>query len=240
MLLCLTYLKEHDIYGWSRHVTDGKFISVMTMSGKDSDVVMCVVKRNIGGRESYFLERMSEAFMPTTAIEDAFFVDCGKTITFSEPSDNVSGLEHLEGAVVAVLADGSPVEGLTVSGGRITIPYPARKVQVGLSYTSVLAPLPIEADTKSGSTMGKRRAYGRCVLRVFRTVGGKYGSKEDELYDFPYLPEQYGAPCQPFSGDIEFNPNCGQDADTTVFLVQDRPLPFHVVALMCDVDFGEN
>lgn len=240
VLLCLTYLKEHDIYGWSRHVTDGKFISVMTMSGKDSDVVMCVVKRNIGGRESYFLERMSEAFMPTTAIEDAFFVDCGKTITFSEPSDNVSGLEHLEGAVVSVLADGSPVEGLTVSGGRITLPYPARKVQVGLPYTSVLAPLPIEADTKSGSTMGKRRAYGRCVLRVFRTVGGKYGSKEDELYDFPYLPELYGAPCQPFSGDIEFNPNCGQDADTTVFLVQDRPLPFHVVALMCDVDFGEN
>lgn len=239
VLLCLTYMKEHEIYGWSRHLTDGKFVSVMSMSGEDSDVVLCVVQRMIGGTPHYFLERLGAMFGPDTAIEDAFFVDCGTTRIAEEASDTVTGLEHLEGQTVSILADGSPVEGLSVSDGSIALPYPARIVHVGLPYASRLALLPVEADAQTGSTLGKRRAYGKCLTRVFRSVGGKYGSREDELYDFPFLPARYDEPCEPFSGDLEFNPNSGQDPDTTVWLVQDRALPFHVVAVMCDVDFGE-
>lgn len=239
VLLCLTYMKEHDIFGWSQHITDGKFVSVMSMSGDDSDVIMCVVKRSVGGVDHWFLERMAEPFMPMTAIEDAFFVDCGVTRSSAEPVEVVSGLGHLEGREVSVLADGSPVEGMVVKNGSITLPYAAKKVQAGLRFSSVLALLPVEADTKAGSTLGKMRAYGKCLVRLFRSVGGKYGSREDELYDLPFLPSYYGEPCEPFSGDIEFNPNSGQEADTTVWLVQDRPMPFHVVSVMCSVDFGE-
>lgn len=239
VLLCLTYMKEHEIFGWSRHITDGKFVSVMSMAGDDSDVIMCVVKRSVGGVDHWFLERMAEPFMPMTAIEDAFFVDCGVTRSSAEPVEVVSGLGHLEGREVSVLADGSPVEGMVVKNGSITLPYAAKKVQVGLRFSSVLALLPVEADTQAGSTLGKMRAYGKCLVRLFRSVGGKYGSREDELYDLSFLPSYYGEPCEPFSGDIEFNPNSGQEADTTVWLVQDRPMPFHVVSVMCSVDFGE-
>ena len=239
VLLCLTYMKEHEIFGWSRHITDGKFVSVMSMSGDESDVIMCVVKRSIGGKDHWFLERMAESFMPMTAIEDAFFVDCGITRSNEEPAESVTGLDHLEGMEVSVLADGSPVEGLTVKNGSVSLPYAAKKVQVGLGFSSVLALLPVETDTQTGSTLGKMRAYGKCQARLFRSVGGKYGSREMELYDLPFLPPYYGEPCEPFSGDIEFNPNSGQEADTTVWLVQDRPMPFHVVSVMCSVDFGE-
>ena len=38
---------------------------------------------------------------------------------------------------------------------------------------------------------------------------------------------------------MEFTPGGGQEAETSVWLVQDRPMPMHIVALMCDVDFGE-
>lgn len=239
VLLCLTYMKEHEIYGWSRHLTDGRFVSVMSMSGEDSDVVLCVVQRMVGGTPHYFLERLGSMFGPDTAIEDAFFVDCGITRRAEEASDTVTGLDHLEGRTVSVLADGSPVEGLSVSDGAITLPYPARTVHVGLPYASRLALLPVETDAQTGSTLGKRRAYGKCLIRVFRSVGGKYGPREDEFYDFPFLPARYDEPCEPFSGDLEFNPGSGQAPDTTVWLVQDRALPFHVVAVMCDVDFGE-
>lgn len=239
VLLCLTYMKEHEIFGWSRHLTDGRFVSVMSMSGEDSDVIMCVVKRSIGGVDHWFLERMAEPFMPMTAIEDAFFVDCGVTRSSAEAVERVSGLEHLEGREVSVLADGSPVEGLVVKDGSITLPYAAKKVQVGLGFSSVLVLLPVEADTQAGSTLGKMRAYGKCHVRLFRSVGGKYGSREEELYDLPFLPSYYGEPCEPYSGDIEFNPNSGQEPETTVWLVQDRPMPFHVVSVMCEVDFGE-
>ena len=40
LLLALTYLKEHDIWGWSRHPTAGEVLSVCSISGPDSDELL--------------------------------------------------------------------------------------------------------------------------------------------------------------------------------------------------------
>lgn len=251
VLLCLTYMKEQNVYGWSRHVTQGKVLSVAVISGSQEDVVMLVVEREVGGVKKYFLERLAGRFRDADGIEEAFYVDCGVTSRQETASDTVGGLGHLEGADVVALADGSPVEGLTVTDGAVTLPYAAKVVTVGLNYVSALSPLPLETDTQQGATLGKRRAYGKCVLRLYRSVGGKYAATEPgELfdvegwkgrtaYDVPFLPEKYGEACQPFSGNIEISLPSGQDADTSLWLMQDRPMPFRVVAIMADVDFGE-
>ena len=251
VLLCLTYMKEQNVYGWSRHVTQGKVLSVAVISGSQEDVVMLVVEREMGGVKKYFLERLAGRFRDADGIGDAFYVDCGLTSRQETASDTVGGLGHLEGADVVALADGSPVEGLTVTDGAVTLPYAAKVVTVGLNYVSALSPLPLETDTQQGATLGKRRAYGKCVLRLYRSVGGKYAATEPgdlfdvegwkgrTVYDLPFLPEKYGEACQPFSGNIEISLPSGQDADTSLWLMQDRPMPFRVVAIMADVDFGE-
>lgn len=251
VLLCLTYMKEQNVYGWSRHVTQGRVLSVAVISGSQEDVVMLVVEREIGGVKTYFLERLAGRFRDTDGIEDAFYVDCGVTLRREAASDTAGGLAHLEGMEVVALADGSPVEGLTVQEGAVMLPYAAKVVTVGLNYVSALSPLPLETDTQQGATLGKRRAYGKCVLRLYRSVGGKYagtepgdlfdveGWKERTAYDLPFLPETYGEACRPFSGNMEISLPSGQDADTSLWLMQDRPMPFRVVAIMADVDFGE-
>lgn len=251
VLLCLTYMKEQNVYGWSRHVTQGKVLSVAVISGSQEDVVMLVVEREVGGVKKYFLERLAGRFRDADGIEEAFYVDCGVTSRQETASDTVGGLGHLEGADVVALADDSPVEGLTVTDGAVTLPYAAKVVTVGLNYVSALSPLPLETDTQQGATLGKRRAYGKCVLRLYRSVGGKYAATEPgdlfdvegwkgrTAYDVPFLPEKYGEACQPFSGNIEISLPSGQDADTSLWLMQDRPMPFRVVAIMADVDFGE-
>lgn len=251
VLLCLTYMKEQNVYGWSRHVTQGKVLSVAVISGSQEDVVMLVVEREVGGVKKYFLERLAGRFRDADGIEEAFYMDCGVTSRQETASDTVGGLGHLEGADVVALADGSPVEGLTVTDGAVTLPYAAKVVTVGLNYVSALSPLPLETDTQQGATLGKRRAYGKCVLRLYRSVGGKYAATEPgdlfdvegwkgrTAYDVPFLPEKYGEACQPFSGNIEISLPSGQDADTSLWLMQDRPMPFRVVAIMADVDFGE-
>lgn len=238
-LLVLTYLKEHKISGWSRQITDGRVISAASVSGQNGDVILLAVEREIAGEKRVMLERLADPFAPDAHIAEAYFVDCGISTHSDEATTEVTGLGHLEGRTLSVLADGSPVEGLVVTGGRIELPYPARVVHAGLPYVSELTPLPVEADTQAGSTLGKRRAYGRCMARLFRSVGGKYGAVGATLNDFPFLPTTYGEPCEPFSGDIDFTPGGGQRADASVRLVQDRPLPWHLVALVCDVDFGE-
>ncbi len=259
-LLCLTYLKEHGISGWSRHITKGKVLSVAGIAGEHQDIMAFVVQRTINGHTHYFLECLADRFSDSTALSDAFFVDCGLSISREEATPLVTGLSHLEGERVAVLADGAPVEGLVVTNGSITLPYAARNVQVGLAYVSALSPLPLETDSGSGSTLNRRRAYGKCVLRLHRSIGGKYGTTYGEgscvlpatnlsqgvcsgtnapLFDLPFLPETYGAACLPYSGDIEFFPEGGQAPDASLLIVQNRPLPMHIVALICDIEFGE-
>lgn len=254
-LLCLTYMQEQKVYGWSRHVTDGSVLSVCGLCGAQSDEAFFVVKRTHGGTDRYFLERLAMRFRDEDGIADAFYVDCGTTV---EPVNDangrkvvVNGLSHLEGRTVSVLADGSPEEGHVVAGGSITLHYPADKATVGLPYASVLCPMPVETDMEGGSTLGKKRGYGKCILRLYRSVGGTYAATERgdlfdrdawqtrEFYRLPFIPETFGEACAPFSGDIEISLPSGQDNDTSIWLKQDKPLPFRLVAVAADVDFGE-
>ncbi len=251
VLLCLTYLKEQNVFGWSRHVTRGKVRSVAVISGEREDVVMLVVEREIAGKTRFFLERMTSRLHENQPVEEACYLDCAVTAQAGKPVSEVTGLEALDGTEVTVLADGSPIEGLTVEGGKIRLPYPARNVLAGFNYVSVLSPLPLETDMQTGSSLGRRRAYGKCVLRLYRSVGGKYAAtrwgdlysreswREREQYEIPILPTEYGKACEPFSGDVEITLPSGQDTDTSIWIIQDKPLPFRVAAIVTDVDFGE-
>lgn len=243
VLLCLTYLKEHDIYAWSRHTTKGKFISACTISGQDSDILALVVKRTIGGADKYFLEMLETPFDETSDIKDAFYVDAGVKQVVDETITDLAdvSLPHLEGEKVDILANGSPILGQTVTDGLVTLPYEGITTTIaGLPYTSTLETMPVEADVQGGgSTLGKARAYGRSVVRFAQSVGGRYGAFGDEMYDFPYLPEKWGQPCVPFTGDFEIVVPSAQRSDTTFLLQQNMPLPFHVVAVSLDVVFGE-
>lgn len=240
LLLALTYLKEHDIWGWSRHPTAGEVLSVCSISGPDSDELLLVTRRrDPDGTPRCFLERLAPPWQDGAPVEEAFFVDCGRTVRRDEAAVHVDGLEHLEGRTVAVLADGSPVEGCVVRQGKIRLPFAARIVHAGLPFASVLSPLPVEGNGESGSTLGRRRALGRCCLRLYRSVGGCYGASREALYDIPFLPRRWDEACRPFSGDVDFLPAGGHGPTATLWLVQERPLPFHLLALSLDVEFAE-
>lgn len=255
-LLALAYMREQNIFGWSRHVTDGRFLSVAVINGNDEDVVMAVVQRTVNGKDKYFLERVMPRFKDSTPIDGAWYVDAGKVVTPTNNADGrqvvCSGLEHLAGKTVQVLADGSPEEHVVGADGSFELEFPAGRALVGLGYESVMAPLPLETDMQNGgSTLGKRRAYGKCVVRLYRSVGGSYAASklnglwdpdawEDlEFYKLPFLPEKWGKAVPPYSGDLELSLPSGQDPDSTIWLMQDKPLPMRIVSVMCDVNFGE-
>lgn len=249
-LLCLTYMKEQNVFGWSRHGTDGKVLSCAVICGEEEDVLMLVVERGAGDHKGWFLERLAGRFREADPIENAFFVDCG-VARRQEASRECGGLSHLEGREVVALADGSPVHGLVVEDGKVRLPWAASRVIAGLPYESALSPLPIETDSESGSTLARRRAYGKCALRVFRSAGGSYAAsepgdlfepgswRERKFYDLPYLSDAIGGAQEPFSGDLEICLPGGQDGDASIWVRQDEPLPLRLIAILCDVNFGE-
>ena len=257
IVLSLTYMKEQNVFGWSRHVTNGNVKSIAVLNGENEDVVMMVVQRMANGKTTYCLERLMPRFRDDTAIEDAWFVDSGIEVTPEMDSNGrqvvCRGLAHLAGRTVSVLADGSPETGHAVSAdGTLVLDHPASKAIVGFGYVSAMAPLPMETDMQqTGTTLGKRRAYGKCVLRMYRSVGGAYaasrldgmwdpdGYKQAEFFELPFLPETWGEACQPYSGDLEVSLPAGQDPDTSIWIKQDKPLPLRVVSIMAEVHFGE-
>lgn len=74
VLLGLTYLREHEVWGWHRHDTDGFYEDVCVVPEGNEDAVYVIVRREINGVTKRYIERfVSREF---TDIEvDAIFLD---------------------------------------------------------------------------------------------------------------------------------------------------------------------
>lgn len=84
VLLGLTYLKEQDIYGWSRHDTNGLYVSVCSVSEGLVNAVYVVVQRFIRGQFVYYIERFDNRIWST--IEQTWCVDAGLSYPQSFPN----------------------------------------------------------------------------------------------------------------------------------------------------------
>lgn len=73
-MLSLTYIREHQIWGWTRHDTDGLFEKVTVIPEGSEDSVYFVVKRTIDGRSVRYVERMNSRVVDDP--KDMIFMDC--------------------------------------------------------------------------------------------------------------------------------------------------------------------
>lgn len=72
-LLGLTYIREHDVWGWHRHDTDGVIENVCVVPEGAEDRVYLVVRRTIGGATVRYVERLASRTLGD--IKDAIFLD---------------------------------------------------------------------------------------------------------------------------------------------------------------------
>ena len=195
------------------------------------DAIYMVVQRTVNLATERYVELFS-AFDFGSKAEDAFFVDSGLTYSGASAT-SISGLGHLEGEVVSILANGATHPNKTVASGAITLDFAATKATIGLNFNSTLQTMRIEAGGTEGTAQGKTKRIHEVVVRFFRTIGAKVGSSETELDRIPFrssadLMDQNLAM---FSGDktIEFR----GDFDTDGFIVvqQDQPLPLTIVGI---------
>ncbi|MBX3502794.1 MAG: hypothetical protein KF889_25395 [Alphaproteobacteria bacterium] len=74
VLLALTYMREHEVFAWARHVTDGTVESVCVISEGSEDVLYMTVARTVGGQTVRYVERMASRMF--SQLRDAWFLDC--------------------------------------------------------------------------------------------------------------------------------------------------------------------
>ncbi len=234
-LLGLTYVPEHNVGSWHQHDTDGLFESCCVVSEGSEDVLYVVVKRTIGGVTKRYVERMASRQFADAA--DAYFVDSGLSYS-GAPVTTLSGLSHLEGKTVNILADGAVHPQRVVTGGSITLDNEASKVHVGLPIIADMQTLPLSYEAE-GYGQGRVKNVNQVWLRVFRSSGIFVGPNPSELVEAKQrTTEPYGSPPALKSEEIQVTLTPTWSDSGSVYVRQSDPLPLTVVSMTLEVSIG--
>ena len=233
-LIGLTYDRANGTVGWHGHTLGGSGVveSITAIPSGAEDQVYLSVKRTINSatvRHIVFLKSINFG----TDVADAFFVDSGLTYSGSATT-TITGLNHLEGETVQILADGSAHADKTVSGGTVTLDRSVTKAHIGLGFSSVVKTLRLEAGANDGTSQGKIKRIHGVTARFLDTVGAELGPDTSNLDRIPFRDSSMAmdAAVPMFTGDKEISFPAGYDNDAQVVIRQSQPLPMTVVAIM--------
>jgi hypothetical protein len=161
------------------------------------------------------------------------------TTVWAFARDSVSGLGHLEGATVSILADGAVQPQETVSSGSVTLDRAAVLIHVGLPYESDLQTLPAVMSI-DGYGQGRYKNVNKAYLRVFKSSGIFVGPTADRLVEAKQrTTEPYGTPPSLKSDEIDVDLKPAWRAGGQVYIRQADPLPLTVVGLTLEVVLGD-
>lgn len=236
VLLGLTYLKEQDVYAWHQHSTaHGKFINVCAISGPQEDELYCVVERE----GNYYVERMV-AREASTEPEDQYFVDSGITVSGNTKTNEVTGLDHLEGLEVAILADGNVQPLQTVTDGKITLKRAYSKIHVGLPIHAEMQTLPLEFNAEDGTFMSRKKRVSALMAMFKDSRGGLYGIGDGPKNEFKWRStEKWGEPIALFTGKKKMPvPQANWNETVMVTISQEDPLPLTILSLVPQIEAG--
>ncbi|MCB1537977.1 MAG: hypothetical protein H6865_05320 [Rhodospirillales bacterium] len=218
----LTAYRAEQVAAWTLQETQGAALSVAAV-GEDVYLLL-----NRGG--VYTIE----------IFDDTLAVDSGLAGSAETPSATWSGLGHLEGRSVAVVADGVVQPDRTVSSGAITLAAPAGSVQVGLAYTHIVEPLPPNAVAEGGQSRAARLI--ETVFRIEDTqalrVDMGRGARDIPLRE---TGTALDTPVEPVSGDIRVRAfGWRQDGTQPLWRIeQTTPLPFTLLSVAADIKTSE-
>ena len=239
-LVGLTYQREQQVTAWHRQIFGGSFgsgnavcESVAVIPTDDTEYqVYVIVKRTINSITRRYVEYLNNFDFTETDNTTFNFLDSQLDYSGSATT-TITGLEHLEGQVVSILADGSTHPDKTVSSGAITLDRSSTKVKVGLSYTSLLQTMRLDAGAANGTSQGKTKRIYDISLRLFESVGVEVGPDLSNMERIPFRSsaDDMDTAIPVFTGDKEIEFRGNYETDGFIFVRQTQPLPLTVLSL---------
>lgn len=167
--------------------------------------------------------------------DDSRLLDASVVQTSGTPFTVVTGLGHLDGRNVAMVADGNYLGTALVSGGQVTLPRSALTAEVGLAFTVQVQTLPIEPRDATGSMLGRRYRVASCTARVQQT--GRFRINGVEAAPRRVTDPLDGA-APIYTGDLTVRGLLGFAQRQTITLEQTTPAPFEVLGLAYELQVG--
>lgn len=209
-------LSAEDVQGFTSWTTQGDQQSVTVVD----DLLYTYTKRTINSVVTYFLEREDPALTTDSSAIGANT----KTLT---------GLSHLNGATIQVIADGSYQGEFVVSGGSITVTRSDTPVVItgGLGFTPTIETMPLNISLQNGPNAAKKKKIVSASVEIFESNG--------------VLVNGVRIPDKTMGVDVFDSPTPktvlrkvrlqGWDISATLTITQTEPLPMTILAAYLEV-----
>lgn len=160
------------------------------------------------------------------------------TAVWAFARNSVSGLSHLEGKTVSILADGAVMPQRVVTSGSISMDRAGTIIHVGLPYDSDLQTLPLALNIDGGG-QGRYKNVNKAWLRVVNSSGIFVGPNVDELVEAKQrTTEPYGSPPAMKNDEILVVLTPTWQAAGQIYVRQSDPLPLTIVNMTLEVSIG--
>lgn len=255
-LIGMTYERPQDVVAFHRHIFGGsaggiggnavtdalcKSVAVIPHPDGDQDQTWVIVERTIDGAAVQYVEYLDA----TEGLFGALQVDSGLlTGQFVSGATTITGLDHLEGQTVDILAlpftAGNPEPAVypqqVVSGGEVTgLDPPVYVAEVGLHFESTIITQRPSEGADDGTAQGGRKRINKVTVRLKDTVGVTING--DRL-EFRTSSDAMTSGLPLFTGDKEVMVE-GWDQDARVTIMRDQPLPLTVLAIIYMLNVGD-
>lgn len=252
-LIAFTFQNEQQVYAWAAHKLGGysdaaqtlppiveSVVAIPSPDGSQNELWL-IVNRYIDGGTKRFIEYLRPRWTVGDALEDAVMSDSG--LTYDGASATViSGLWHLRGQTVAILADGKVHPNKTVdTSGSVTLDYAASVVQLGLPMMARFQSMRLETLTQRGTAQGKRKIINDVALRVIEATNFKYGRDFTTMKrkEFTTQATPLGSALTPFNGDKKVDWPGSWALDAYLCIENDQPVPFGMAALFPNIEAAQ-
>lgn len=240
-LLSFTYVQDQDVMSWARHTTDGKFLAVavaINTNETNKYEAYFIVERTINGTTKRYVESI-RTDVPSVKLPkyvDSYLTYSGSAVT------TLSGLSHLEGKQVCVIADGSYIGLFKVQNGKITIEEAASNIVIGLPYNSTFETLDIAVPRQDGTSYSRLKKLDEITIQFKESKSGRVGinttnTEEMEQVIMP-VPTGIGTPSALYTGFYRAEPMGGYDSEAHITITQDEPFPMTILAITAGVTMG--
>ncbi|MBR2273254.1 MAG: hypothetical protein IJ864_00235 [Alphaproteobacteria bacterium] len=264
-LAALTFSAEQEVSALSRHDFSGivESIAVVPNFNACCDELWLEVRRTINQqtmRTIEFMENgmpiklpmrvyMAETLNERQKLENEYilhqsrYLD-GAVLFVRDEGDTrteISGLEHLEGEMVQIFANGAVCTPQMVINGTIQIEKTDTMVLVGKAVVSQYIPQAIYIDDNNGSGIGQKQRISHVELMMYLSGGGQIGEDETRLSNILYRHTDaiMNQPQALFSGcqKILFNGSTDTQYNPAQIVIENRsPLPMNILAIVPEIN----
>ncbi len=173
----LNTLRDQDINGFTQWISaNSGFITNATVV---DDELYMIDKRNIAGNVEYHIEKWSFDHL----MDDSIIFNPGPTDT------QITGLGHLQGETVQIVADGIVLPERTVVGSKIILTSEEvgyTNVEVGLNFPVEVTGMPLNTNIGSGENQMRIKRIVRMNIRVYQSYGYYVDGQPVPIREFGY------------------------------------------------------